>query len=45
MFKFKKGKEPDNLMWKCDVEEMAWNNLKQWNDIVAINVDWLPLCD
>ena len=43
--KFKKGKASDNLMWKCDVQKVAWNNLKEWYDIVALNVGknmWYP---
>ena len=43
--KFERGKAPDNLMWKCDVQKEAWNNLKGWYDIVALNVGknmWYP---
>ena len=36
--KFKKGEKTDNLKWECDGEKVVWNNLKEFYDIVALNV-------
>ena len=43
--KFTKGKQTDNLKWKCDKKKKVWNNLKGYHDIVALNVRknmWYP---
>ena len=41
--KFKKGKKLDNLMWKCDVEKMAWNNLKECWKVSGVCLTLLTL--